>query len=463
MKSYTLTTTDELIAWYHENKDFVALRAKMQGYSEQDFMNSNLKLLQDLCMCNFIKQYIPPGAKVLEIGGAYSRILTFFKDKIEGWNLDKFEGIGNGPTKKPHNQGYQIIPAYIGSFDRRLPDGYFDLIFSISVLEHINENDQVLKNIVDDIERLLKPGGYSAHCIDCRFPTNEAPNFDKRRMAKYIIAEYGFEPQYVIENYQNDNIFRMSGTAYDKFWKKHCNNRPYQLDGLPFNIFLVNQKKQYQPKAPLESLKKAFPFPNVNEVDSFYFSLDGGGRDLIINIIRKKAVKLMLEIGVFLGGSAIQWLESTEGLTVIGIDHWNSDFASLLEDYNSKPAFQRYFKTIKDRKAFIQSVRQHGAYISAVANMNKYKDRFIPVQNYSPQILYELYNLGVRPELIYFDSNNSLNDLEVCLELFPQAILSGDDWTWGAKQGFPVRKKVNEFCQRHGFSITVKQATWLLT
>ncbi|MGI0501038.1 tetratricopeptide repeat protein [Limnospira platensis] len=213
----------------------------------------------------------------------------------------------------------------------------------------------------------------------------------------------------------------------------------------------------------LESLKKLFPFPNVNEVDSFYFSLDGGGRDLVINTIHKNAVKLMLEIGVFLGGSAIQWLESTHNLTVIGVDPWNSDFASVLENYDSRPAFKHCFKAIKDRKAFIQSVRQHGAYISATANMKKYKDRFIPVQSYSPQILYELHNLGVIPELIYFDNNKNLNDLEICFELFPEAILSGDDWTWGANQGFPVQNKVNDFCQRHGFSVQVKSATWMLS
>ena len=134
----------------------------------------------------------------------------------------------------------------------------------------------------------------------------------------------------------------------------------------------------------LETLKKVFSFPNVNEVDSFYFALDGGGRDLVINTIHKNAVKLMFSLSVFLGGSAIQWLESTDYLTVIGVDPWNSDFASVLENYDSRPAFQSCFKAIKDRKAFIQSVRQHGAYLSATANLKKYKDRFIPVQSYSP-------------------------------------------------------------------------------
>jgi len=193
-------------------------------------------------MCNFIRKNIQPGAKVLQIGGGYSRILSFFKDETEGWNLDKCEGIGNGPTKLPQDQGYTFLPAYIGSFDKRLPDAYFDLVFSISVVEHINEGDDVLQNILNDIDRVLKPGGYSVHCIDCRFPPKRSPSIDNRRLAKYMIQHYGYDPRYVIDTHKNDDIFSMSGLAYDRFWEKACHNRPHELDGLPFNIFLAVQK-----------------------------------------------------------------------------------------------------------------------------------------------------------------------------------------------------------------------------
>lgn len=241
----SLTTNSELSAWHKEYSEFVSFREEMIGYSEIDFMNSNLKLTQDLCMLNFIKKNIQSGAKVLEIGGGYSRILSYLKDKIEGWNLDKCEGIGNGPLNLPDDQGYIFLPAYIGSFDKNLPDASFDLVFSISVLEHINEDDEVLQNILNDIDRVLKPGGFSVHCIDCRFPPNTPPSIDNRRLAKFMIQNYGFSPQYVLDNHDNEDIFRMSGEAYDKFWKKSCHNRPHELDGLPFNIFLAAQKQKF--------------------------------------------------------------------------------------------------------------------------------------------------------------------------------------------------------------------------
>ncbi len=123
-------------------------------------------------------------------------------------------------------------------------------------------------------------------------------------MAKYIILEYGFDPQYVVENYPNQDVLRMSGKASDRFWKKSCNNRPYQLDGLPFNIFLVHQKGQKQKKSSttLDSVRQKYPFPNVNSVDSFRFELFGVGRDMIVDTIHQENVNLMLEMGCFLCG-----------------------------------------------------------------------------------------------------------------------------------------------------------------
>ncbi|MBK8551291.1 MAG: hypothetical protein IPL53_09635 [Ignavibacteria bacterium] len=36
--------------------------------------------------------------KILEIGGGDSRILKHFSKDFECWNLDKMEGLGNGPV-----------------------------------------------------------------------------------------------------------------------------------------------------------------------------------------------------------------------------------------------------------------------------------------------------------------------------------------------------------------------------
>ncbi|MDY6938071.1 MAG: hypothetical protein SWY16_10435 [Cyanobacteriota bacterium] len=212
----------------------------------------------------------------------------------------------------------------------------------------------------------------------------------------------------------------------------------------------------------LNTLKEKYPFPLIQGVKPFYFSLDGGGRETIIKEIQEQNIELVLEIGSFLCGSTIQWLESSNSLTVIGVDPWEGNFASILDRYNKNPIFDSCFQKIEDRQEFIQSVCNNGPYLSALANVKKYKERFIPIQAYSPKALYEIASMGITPQLIYFDSNKVLDDLDVCMELFPEAILSGDDWTWGAERGFPVQKAVKEFCQQHKFSFTAKRATWMI-
>jgi glycosyltransferase involved in cell wall biosynthesis/SAM-dependent methyltransferase len=236
-----LSTHAELKEWFYKYPELIKQREQMQGYSEKDFVNSNLKLIQDLAVYDFIKKHIPKGSRILEIGGGYSRILEIFKKDYECWNLEKFEGIGNGPTAFPQHASYKLVQNYIGAFDKELPDSFFDLVFSISVFEHLNIDKSDLDNITNDIDRILKPGGFSVHCMDVRFNAkyNDLTN---RKMVKHIIEHHGFSQKFILDNYKNPEVFTMSGKAYDRFWKKACNNRPHELDGLPFNVFLAAQK-----------------------------------------------------------------------------------------------------------------------------------------------------------------------------------------------------------------------------
>lgn len=131
-----------------------------------DSENCDLKVYQDLLMYSFIKFNIPEGSKILDIGGGDSRILKHFKSKYECWNIDKLEGVGNGPTDID-TTGFRLVHDYMGNFNEELPENYFDLVFSISTLEHVPPEDEVIHaNILKDIQRVLKSGGYSMHCID---------------------------------------------------------------------------------------------------------------------------------------------------------------------------------------------------------------------------------------------------------------------------------------------------------
>ncbi len=132
----------------------------------RDPATCDLKVYQDLLVYAFLKHNLAPGSRILEVGGGNSRLLSKVHRTYECWNVDKFEGLGQGP--KDAAQGfYKNIFAYMGDFSEELPAAYFDFVFSISALEHVEPNNKCLyQDIASDIDRVLKKGGYSLHCFD---------------------------------------------------------------------------------------------------------------------------------------------------------------------------------------------------------------------------------------------------------------------------------------------------------
>lgn len=217
----------------------------------------------------------------------------------------------------------------------------------------------------------------------------------------------------------------------------------------------------------LETLAARYPLPSERpDKKPFYWSLDGGGREIIQDLIRERDVRLMAEVGVFLGGSTIQWLDAKQDLTVIGVDPW--DLGDRLPDYFERSADiysgeRLVYSEGLDRKSLRkQLIGPESFYQCALSNLWNYRDRFIAMRNKSPQALYEISDHGVMPELVYIDSDKNGEELEVIRELFPEAIISGDDWLWGADKGFPIQKAVRPFAERHGLEIVSKAASWYL-
>lgn len=92
-----------------------------------------------------------------------------------------------------------------------------------------------------------------------------------------------------------------------------------------------------------ETFIQVYAATKVKGLKSFHFPVDGGGRDLVRNLIREKSLRLMVEIGCFLCGSTRQWLEASPELKVIGIDPWEGQWHLTLERYNGSPSFEPSF------------------------------------------------------------------------------------------------------------------------
>lgn len=127
--------------------------------------------------CLFIYDQIEEtGAKsVLEVGNGYNPSFSnILKDKSVSYacmdnplggkgiqaEADKVEALVSKITGNGHN----YYRGLLGEKNAAVPDAAFDFIFSISVIEHIGDEDMAA--CVDDAWRLLKPGGVLANTID---------------------------------------------------------------------------------------------------------------------------------------------------------------------------------------------------------------------------------------------------------------------------------------------------------
>lgn len=128
------------------------------------------------------------GLRICEIGGGNSRVLPRLQADNECWNVDKFEGQGGGPSTILSRPKIKLARVFIGDFAPELPDGHFDVVFSVSVVEHIPS--ERYGDAVRDCVRILKPGGRMLHAIDVYLPDagekSSAFDFLRERMNLYL-------------------------------------------------------------------------------------------------------------------------------------------------------------------------------------------------------------------------------------------------------------------------------------
>ena len=206
--------------------------------SQVDFSLCDLKYYQDLLVFGFIKENIPPGSKILEIGGGESRILAKLHQSYECWNVDKLEGLGNGLTILQNQNNYNLVRDYIGNFNHDLKNEYFDFIFSISALEHTQPDDEKLfSDILKDINRVLSPNGLSLHCFDLVI--------QEYHIWTNPFLPYLFDNSMTLNNfipfqklYNDNDIFVMTKKAYDKCWRS-ITQKTYKLFGKPFSYNIL--------------------------------------------------------------------------------------------------------------------------------------------------------------------------------------------------------------------------------
>lgn len=189
----------------------------------------DIKTYQDLLVYSFIKNNIAAGSKILEIGGdGYSRLIKKLKGEFEVWNIDKLD---DEQLSKTNISEMKFINDNIGSNNKELPDNYFDFVYSISEFKYDEFNNLDKYEIVlKDINRVLKPGGFSMNCVIAMYkdPLVLLPQisfyiFENEKTCNEFIPlmKTSIDPDlfFMSEKYYSDNWQPFTGKTFKKFGK----------------------------------------------------------------------------------------------------------------------------------------------------------------------------------------------------------------------------------------------------
>jgi len=138
---------------FKENEDDVILLN-----NKIDIVNCDIKDYQNLLCYSFIKNNIKRGSKILKIGSIRNNVIEKIKNEYDCSVVLNNENV----SYMANTEDFKIIDGLIGSFSEEMPDNYYDFIFSTSLAESKNSNSFEL--ILQDINRLVKPGGYVLMC-----------------------------------------------------------------------------------------------------------------------------------------------------------------------------------------------------------------------------------------------------------------------------------------------------------
>ena len=203
----------------------------------------------------------------------------------------------------------------------------------------------------------------------------------------------------------------------------------------------------------LQKIRERYPWPACcPSLASIPWSMDYGGRRLITNLLTQRDVKVVLEIGSFVGGSARQWLNASPKVVVICVDPW-------LDVVGKRPLIDSH----PVGSAFSCQLRMpEGLFHSFLSSMWDVRDRIIPVRGRAEEKIPELALLGLKPGLIYIDADKQGREIALCDKLFPDALIGGDDWNWSDGYSFSIRAPAHRSATERQRVLKNFGNTWLI-
>lgn len=193
-----LTFVTKQLYWAAEDAGVLSL------YEMDDWWH--IKTIQDAIVLHAYKDL--QDKAIADIGSSQGRIVRYLARANDCYCIDgHVEGSG-GVGKLPAISGATNIIATVGEFSKDIPENFFDVVYSISVVEHVP--DDKTDDFFRDCYRMLKPGGEMMHLIDLYVESDAAENVQSNaRLELYRRAfALGFSPI-------NDEILPPGGVRFD--------------------------------------------------------------------------------------------------------------------------------------------------------------------------------------------------------------------------------------------------------
>jgi hypothetical protein len=187
--------------------------------------------------------------------------------------------------------------------------------------------------------------------------------------------------------------------------------------------------------AALRRLAGAHPWPTDRPEDAAPGQEQGwlgaGTEQMLARVLSPKT-HLVVELGAWLGLSSRYIADLAPHATVLSVDHWVGS-----PEHQSQQRYQKLLPRL---------------YETFLARCWDHRERVVPLRMSTLDGLKAVAEAGLAPDFVYVDAEHSYeavrSELGLARQLFPRAILGGDDYDWRG-----VREGVDEFARRQGLVV----------
>jgi predicted O-methyltransferase YrrM len=149
--------------------------------------------------------------------------------------------------------------------------------------------------------------------------------------------------------------------------------------------------------------------------------------------------RLVVELGSWTGRSTRYIADLAPQAKVVAVDHWEGSV-----EHAQDPELAEFLPHLYD---------------TFLSECWDYRERIIPVRARSVEGLRRIRDAGLSPDLVYIDADHRYEavvaDLTATLDLFPDAVIAGDDWDWDS-----VRSAVEAVVRERGLDVQPQGSAW---